>query len=124
MGKTYFIDVDGTIVEYLTWEQLDAMALVNPISTLAAETLLPGVKELWSKITNEDSVVITTARHEKHRALTEKIFEDHSLRYDTILMDLPNGPRILINDTPDILIKKAIAINVERNHGFYFKQSD
>ena len=38
-------------------------------------------------------------------------------------MDLPCGPRYLINDTPDILFKKAIAINVKRDGGFFFDKT-
>lgn len=116
MGKTYFIDVDGTIVPYLTYEQLDEM--LNDTKT---EQLLPGVKELWNTFQPDDRIIITTARYERHRQFTEAIFKENNLIYSVLLMDLPNGPRILINDTPDILYKKAIAVNVQRNAGFYFK---
>jgi hypothetical protein len=127
-GKTYFIDIDGTIVSYLTNEQLDAMiTTTNPYSTTysssstCVEQLLPGVKELWESFSKDDVIVITTARFERHRQFTEKIFSDNNLVYSHLIMELTNGPRILINDTPDIFYKKAIAINVRRNDGFYFK---
>jgi hypothetical protein len=120
-GKTYFIDIDGTIVPYLTNEQLDNMIPI-PINSTCTEQLLPGVKELWETFSNEDIIVMTTARHERHRQFTEKIFSQNNLVYSHLIMDLTNGPRILINDTPDIFYKKAIAVNVRRNDGFYFKQ--
>ena len=117
-GKTYFIDIDGTIVPYLTNVELDNMIPMNTCE----EQLLPGVKELWGTFSNEDIIVMTTARCERHRQFTEKIFSDNNLVYSHLIMDLTNGPRILINDTPDMFYKKAIAVNVRRNGGFYFKQ--
>jgi hypothetical protein len=113
-GHTYFIDVDGTLVHHLVQLQLDKIVDENIPYT---ETLLPGVRELWSKFQENDVIIITTARNEKHRKITEKIFVDNKLRFDKLIMDLPCGPRILINDTPDILWQKAVAINVRRNAG-------
>lgn len=83
------------------------------------EELLPGVREFWGKILPDDKVIITTARYESHRVFTQKIFTDNNLRFDMLIMNLPNGPRIIINDTPDILKEKAIAINVKRDGGFF-----
>ena len=116
-NKTYFIDVDGTIVKHVSNEDLDNILETNQ---LFEEILLPGVHQLWSQFQPEDKIIITTARRESHRVLTEKIFSSNNLRFDSMIMDLPSGPRILINDTPDSLYKKAIAINVKRNDGFYF----
>lgn len=116
MGKTYFLDVDGTIVPHKTLEELDA-------ATTNAECLdypLPGVKELWGTFTPDDIIIITTARSERHRRFTEMFFQKYGLRYNLMLMDLPNGPRILINDTPYIFFQKAIAVNVMRNGGVNF----
>lgn len=120
MGKTYFIDVDGTIAKYLTYEQLDMLARDLNNSLDVKEILLPGVKELWKTFKPDDKIIITTARYERHRAITAKLLNDNGLRYDMLLMDLPNGPRVLINDVPskNSKVKKAIAINVERNKGF------
>lgn len=121
MGKTYFIDVDGTIVGYLTNSLLDQILDMEARGfVLGSETLLPGVKHLWSTFESDDIIVITTARKESHRVYTERIFTENNLRYNVMLMDLANGPRILINDYKDILIPKAIAINVKRNDGFHF----
>lgn len=117
MGKTYFIDVDGTIVGYKTWDELREFENL-PLENVN-EVLLPGVKKFWEKILPEDKIIITTARYESHRMFTEKIFRDNGLRFDMLIMNLPNGPRILINDTPDILKEKAIAINVKRDGGFF-----
>lgn len=112
-GKTYFIDIDGTIVRHL-----DAHAVAN-----VKEELLPGVKEYWAMFDDRDFIVITTARPEVLREKTEAIFRDHGLRYNTIIMGLPYGPRILINDTPDVTMPKAYAINLKRNDGFFFDKN-
>lgn len=116
-GKTYFIDIDGTIVKHISNDDIDNM-LNN--GTMFEEVLLPGVHQLWDKFQPNDKIVITTARKESHRQITEKIFSQNNLRFDLLIMDLPSGQRILINDSPDSLYKKAIAINVKRDGGFYF----
>lgn len=109
-GKTYFIDVDGTIVKHLSASMVG----------VAKEELLPGVKEYWSTFDQNDFIVITTARPEILRSKTESILKDNDLRYDYLIMGLPYGPRTLINDTPDVTQPKAYAINLKRNGGFYF----
>ena len=119
-SKTYFIDIDGTIVKHISNDYIDNILLTNNQSKFE-EILLPGVHQLWSQFQPNDKIIITTARKESHRDLTQKIFTSNNLRFDVLLMDLPSGPRILINDTPDSLYKKAIAINVKRDGGFYFE---
>ena len=116
--KTYFIDIDGTIVKHLNNIQLDEI-----LESEHKEELLPGVKTLWNTFHKNDKIIITTARKEKHRTFTELIFSKNELRYDALIMDLASGPRILINDTPSITYKKALAINVQRDKGFYFYDS-
>jgi uncharacterized HAD superfamily protein len=114
-AKTYFIDVDGTIVKHVSNDDLDRTLENNKI---LEEVLLPGVHELWSAFEANDKIIITTARKEAHRKITEAIFTSNNLRFDVMLMDLTSGQRILINDTPNLLEKKAIAINVKRDVGF------
>ncbi len=115
MSKTYFIDIDGTIVKHLTYGQLD--------DPNVQDILLPGVLELWKSFDDEDIIIMTTARLQKHEKFTKKIFEQYNLRYNKMLFDLNSGPRILINDTPDIFFPKAISINVRRNNGFFFDKN-
>ena len=127
--KTYFIDIDGTLVEHRNCAQLEELHRKSSVNlqestATAEEVLLPGVKKFWSKIHPHDKIIITTARKKKYRAITEKIFENNELCYDVLLMGLASGPRILINDTPDVLYEKAIAVNVKRDGGFYFYESD
>lgn len=117
MGRTFFIDIDGTLVYHRKASELDNM-IENPVK----EELLPGVKELWEYFDVDDCIVITTARRNRHRVFTEKIFTENNLRYDRMLFELETGPRIVINDTPNISEQKASAINVKRDGGFYFEE--
>lgn len=116
MGRTFFIDIDGTIVKHLDNTEIDYIIENN---CGLKELLLPGVKELWESFFNDDYIIITTARTEKHRQFTEKLFHENNLFYDLLIMDLPNGPRIVINDVKDNEDSKAIGINVIRNTGLY-----
>ena len=105
LSHTWFIDLDGTVFkhnEYLT----------------GTDEILPGVQDFWSKIPANDCIVITTGRSEEYRNLTVQSLNEHRLRFNYILFDLPLGERILINDLKPNGLKTAIAINVERNKGF------
>lgn len=115
MGRTFFIDIDGTIVKHLDNTEIDDLIKRNCASR---ELLLPGVKELWESFSKDDYIIITTARTEKHRKFTEKLFVENNLFFNLLIMDLPSGPRIVINDVNDKDENKAIGINVLRNTGF------
>ncbi len=117
-GKTYFIDIDGTLVHNKEEENLEELLHLDDVNTDSIEQLLPNVKHFWNNISDNDVIIITTARSEKYRCLTEKLFTKYNLRYDKLIMDLRTGPRVLINDTPDLTFQKAVAINVKRDQGF------
>lgn len=117
-GKTYFIDIDGTLVHNKQEEDLMELLRRDDGNLESIEELLPNVKHFWNNFNNDDIIIITTARSEKYRRLTEKMFSKYNLRYDKLIMDLRTGPRVLINDTVDLTYQKAIAINVKRDQGF------
>ena len=111
--KTYFIDIDGTIVPNLTIEDLDEyIQIPNYI-----QDLLPGVKNFFNSLHRNDVVIFTTARENKYKELTERTLNHHRIKYLQLIMDLPSGQRFLINDTMNVFYQKAVAINVLRNHG-------
>jgi uncharacterized HAD superfamily protein len=111
--KTYFIDIDGTIVPNLTISDLEKYIHVpNYI-----QDLLPGVKKFFETLYNNDVVIFTTARGSQYKELTERTLRHHRIKYHQLIMDLPIGQRVLINDSVNMLYQKAIAINVLRNHG-------
>ena len=117
MNRCWFIDVDGTIFEHQSdYKLLDA--LFNKEWKL--DNILPGVAHLWDNIPEQDYIVITTARPSIFRYMTEKALKRYGLRFDYILMNLPSGPRILVNDTkPTDEGGKVMAFStpVERNKG-------
>lgn len=117
-GTTYFIDIDGTLVHNKQEEDLEQLLSSDNEQNESKEELLPNVLELWNSIKPNDIIIITTARSEKYRTMTDKLFKKFNMRYDKMIMDLRTGPRVLINDTPDESFKKAIAINVKRDHGW------
>ncbi len=136
MRNTWFIDIDGTIVEHKTNDELDDQLMflgkkqtVFPYGEseiddieLLNETLLPGVKDFWLSIPSKDIIILTTARKYRHKWLTKQMLRLFGLRYDQIIFDLGSNKRFLINDREPhesaIEFKnKAIVVNVERNEG-------
>ena len=107
--KTIFIDIDGTILKH--GQNLHKMCM-------AKSEILDGVIEKfleWRK--KEYYIVITTARVEGLRQLTQKQLTDVGLFYDQMLMGLSNGPRVLINDKKPEGIVSATAYCIERDGG-------
>jgi hypothetical protein len=108
--KTIFCDIDGTLVEHTG----------NIIDNLYTKESLKNVK---STISNWDKlnymIILTTGRCESVREQTEKQLLSAGVVYDQLIMGLPNGDRVLINDKkPNGIRNTAYAINVVRNEGF------
>ena len=117
LDRCWFIDVDGTIFEHQgDYTLMDALFNKN----WNLDNILPGVKHFWDHIPESDHIVITTARPAIFKFMTERALRRHGLRYDYILMDLPAGKRVLINDTKPTDkggYNTAHAVSVERNTG-------
>lgn len=105
--KTWFIDLDGTILRYNLLK-----------SAVCQDKLLPGVKELWDTIPKKDHIVLITARPKYLKKHTIRFLEKHGIRFDDILFDLPNGERILINDDKPNGTTMSYVWCVKRNQGF------
>ena len=109
--KTIFLDIDGTILRF---KGTYSDAIKNP----HLRTLLKGTVELFLEWEAEGSyIVLTTARKECLREITEKQLLDHGLFWDQLIMGLGNGPRLLINDRKPNGDNSAYVINVQRNEG-------
>lgn len=107
LNHTWFFDLDGTILKH------------NSYLHDEPEQVLPGVKELWKSIPEGDMIIIVTARPSSVLERTEAVLKENNLRYDKIIMDLPYGERIVVNDIkPEFGLKTAIAWNVERDKGY------
>lgn len=109
--KTMFVDIDGTIFNHLG--NLSNILTVNPY-------VLDDAKEKFNEWKRKNyAIILMTARPESMRSHTHKQLENLGLFYDQLVMGLPNGPRVLINDTkprhPDMVTAKAYC--VDRNKG-------
>ena len=68
MNKTWFIDIDGTLVRHLENKEIDEGT---------KEELLPYVLEfLEGSEKRGECVILTTARLEEHRKITEKMLRE------------------------------------------------
>lgn len=113
--KTIFCDIDGTIIKH-----------VHRFSEVGKDPaqILPGVREKFDEWDAKGyKIILTTARKESSRRLTEKQLSSIGLPWDYLLMGMTSGQRILINDKlissdPD----RAIAINVITSEGFVDKE--
>lgn len=107
---TVFCDIDGCVFKH---HGNITEILMNPCE------LLPGVQEAFKQWCYEGyTVILTTGRPESLRAITIQQINDHGLYYHDIIMNLPRGPRIVINDVkPDRIGETAFGINIERNKG-------
>lgn len=102
LPKTWFIDIDGVVFihnGYLNGE----------------DTLVEGFMDFYNQIGNEDKIIFVSARKEELRGVTEKAFKKHGIRYDMIILEVPVGERVLINDEKPQGLKTSVSINTKRD---------
>jgi hydroxymethylpyrimidine pyrophosphatase-like HAD family hydrolase len=108
--KTVFCDIDGTLLPHTgnIIENLNSSeALVDVIKSIAQ----------WDKLNYR--IILTTGRQESTREQTKEQLRKAGIMYSDLIMGLPNGERVLINDKkPNGLRNTAYAINLVRNEGF------
>jgi hypothetical protein len=110
LTATIFLDIDGCLI----WHN---GSMSEQMST--PWQLLPGVKEKlveWDRAGHR--IILTTGRREGLRRLTEELLVKNGIFYDLLIMGLPRGPRVVINDCkPASTVPTAIGISVPRNEG-------
>jgi len=108
--KTVFCDIDGTLLPHTG----------NIIQNLnSSEALVDVIKSIaqWDKLNYK--IILTTGRQESTREQTKEQLRKAGIMYSDLIMGLPNGERVLINDKkPNGLRNTAYAINLVRNEGF------
>jgi hypothetical protein len=123
-GKpTVFLDIDGTLVKHQgTLEEMIYQFDCYPDYTpYPSDYILPGVVDKineWYR--NKYYIVLTSARPEDTRFMTERMLHKHGIKYHQLVMGLTNGIRYLINDSKpyvDGMIGTAHAITVKRDTG-------
>ena len=108
---TIFLDIDGTILKH--WGSLDNLMKNDTV-------VLDGVKEKFHEWSLKDyKIILTTGRRESMRDFTEKQLANNNIFYDTLIMGIGRGRRVIINDKKPLGLTDsvAIAINVDRNVG-------
>lgn len=110
MKKTLFIDIDGVLIKHKG--NLSKQMIESP-------ELLPGVLDKLNEWeANGHKIILTTGRKESMRKITEEMLSSFGIFYDQLIMGLPRGERIVINDKKlDSDMKTASSIEIERNIG-------
>jgi mannose-6-phosphate isomerase len=108
--KTVFCDIDGTILKH------HGSAIANAKSV---PEILPGVLESFQEWERRNyRILLITGRKESQRQATEAILQSLHIPYDQLLMGLPNGDRVLINDRKPMGTRPtAYAVSPQRNAG-------
>ena len=135
--KTIFCDIDGTLITHVNSgisaqvppEMLSSSLLQYPdIGTGIWPGLLPGTLEKLNEWQRKGyRIILTTGRPVSMRAATERQLQSFGIFWDDLIMGLPNGQRVVINDlkagvtTDDACLnvdrQTAAAFFIERNEG-------
>lgn len=108
--KTIFCDIDGTIFKHNS-----DIFLNYSEPPIVLNDVIQNIKQ-WEKLNYK--IILTTGRKECIRDITEKQLLQYGIVYDNLIMNLPNGSRVLINDKkPNSSENNAFAINLVRNKG-------
>ena len=131
LNKTWFIDIDGTIVNHLSNIQLDDAISSKGDKSHLLENPIESSLFFIRSIPSTDTIILTTAREKKHKDHTLKMLNYFEVRYDEIIFDLPSGPRHLVNDIKPIgtagnskPLHTAFAINVDRDKGIPYHYTE
>jgi len=109
--KTIIIDIDGCIFKHYgkgachQWLE-------------SSTELLPHVNEkfdCWEK--NGYYIILMTARKESCRPILERTLRNKGLFWDILIMGVPHGERVIINDRKSNGDVSCSAVNLKRNAG-------
>ena len=108
--STYFVDIDGTLVKYRPFDQ---------IQTEAPEAITSVLDLIKTKYDEGSHIVITTARPSELELFTKQELEKIGVKYHQLVMGIGRGTRYVINDkdpqAPEV--DRAVGINLKRNEG-------
>jgi quercetin dioxygenase-like cupin family protein len=108
--KTIFCDIDGTLFHHFgnVTENIskDPIILNNVLEKIAE----------WEKLNYK--IILITGRKESTRKQTELQLENAGIYYDSLIMGITNGDRVIINDKkPNGIKNTTFAVNLVRNKG-------
>ena len=109
--KTYLLDIDGTLIRHKN----------NLADMIRGDMdVLDGtVEKLLQWRMGGHYIILTTARPEGVRSSTEKQLHAAGIFYDQLVMGLPTGPRVIVNDIKPDGMETAHAVNIVRDTGIY-----
>ena len=109
-NPTLFVDIDGTLVKYRKFTELDS-AVLTPI-----QDVIDYVNDHYN---SGSVIIITTARPSSYELMTKQELEKLGVKYHQIVMDCGRGTRVVLNDMdPENPIQRAVGINFVRDGGF------
>ena len=107
---TYFVDIDGTLIKYRPFDQIE---------TVAPEAITSVLDLIKTKYEEGAHIVITTARPSELELFTKQELEKIGVKYHQLVMGIGRGTRYIINDkdpqAPEV--DRAVGINLIRNQG-------
>jgi ribonucleotide monophosphatase NagD (HAD superfamily) len=111
---TVFCDIDGVLIKHNTHSNQD----------VSDNKLLSGYNKLQEWSSQGHKIILTTARSEKNRKELINLLNELGIKYDELVMELPAGPRLLINDHKPSkpFTNQATAIEVTRDEGLLTKE--
>lgn len=102
LPHTWIFDVDGTLCIHNGYKN-------------GKDSILKGVKELFSQIPADDLIVLLTSRKSEEKDNLIRFMNDNGLRFNHIIFDAPMGERILVNDDKPSGLQCAYAVNKKRD---------
>lgn len=108
--RTYFVDIDGTLLflpKHVSYDSKDI-------------TVIPGTIDKLSEWKSQGhKIILTTGRITERREKLEKMLKDLHIPYDQLITGLHPGPRILINDKKpySVFHRMAVGVQLKRNEG-------
>lgn len=110
-NPTFFVDIDGTMVEYRKFSEL-SFTEPKPITEV--------INFINEHYDSGSVIIITTARPENLELFTKQELEKIGVKYHQLVMNCGRGSRVILNDLdpdkPEIL--RSVGINLKRNEGF------
>ena len=109
--KTIFCDIDGVIFKHCE-SSSDVYRHSGPSS------ILPESVNKFNEWNRKGyRIILTTGRPESMRSITVTQISESGLFYHQLVMDLPRGARVVINDSKPDSSKTAFAFSLVRDEG-------
>jgi hypothetical protein len=103
MTKTWFIDLDGTVFFH------------NGYLSNSEEQILDNFIYLYNQI-KDDRIIFVSSREEKYREQTENSLNRYGIKFHLLILGLPHGERIVLNDKKPDGLMTAYSVSFTRDN--------